>query len=109
MLSAMDAVDPPRGHGWWLRGAAVLGLLLVAAVLLPVSAFVVEAVSDRAENWILPLQVVLMALLGAGVGVVLHRVGPRATAVTRAVLVWGAVGLLAAAMTDAAWWALLAG
>lgn len=43
-------------------------LLLAAALLLPVSALFVEAISERSENWIGALQFVLAAGLGAATG-----------------------------------------
>ncbi|MDQ3973562.1 MAG: hypothetical protein M3276_04375 [Actinomycetota bacterium] len=105
----MDAPDTLRRRRHWARAAAFVAMCGVAALLLPVSAYAVEALSERAENWILVVQFVLMALVGAVVGVLLRGLGPAAASPARRAAVWAAVGLLAAALADGLWWLLLAG
>ena len=52
----------------WARLLLFVGLVVVAAYALPVSAATVEAISARAENWIVVVYCALVALVGAGVG-----------------------------------------
>ena len=60
------------------RWTAVLLLLVLGVVSLPVTAFFFDG--EGSENWIIPLAVVLMALLGAIVGSMLPGLaGPGAT------------------------------
>jgi hypothetical protein len=80
-------------------------LVLVAALALPVSAWLVEAVSATAENWILPLQVLIVLGLAAAAGWSQSRPEGRG----RAVVAWLAAGVLAILVVDGVWWLLLAG
>jgi len=50
-----------------------VGLVVVAAYALPVSAAAVEAVSNRAENWIVVAYLALVVLFGAMVGALVPR------------------------------------
>lgn len=81
----------------------------VASVLLPLSALVVEAIGDTAENWIIVVQLVLMVGLGAALGRRFEVLSPEAMAAGPRMAVWGGVGLLAALLADGLWLLLLAG
>lgn len=43
-----------------------LALTALAGLALPTAAWLVERVSDRAENWIFPVQLVLVSLVAVG-------------------------------------------
>lgn len=46
-----------------MRTAVFAGLVMVGWFALPLSAFVVETVSSRAQNWIIVIQLALTALV----------------------------------------------
>ena len=100
-------VTAGRGPGLLIRGGAFLALVGISALALPVAAYTVEALSPRAENWIVVLQLVLMAGAGALTGGLLARLGTRSTA--RNALAWGALGVVATIVADAVWLVLGAG
>ncbi len=85
-----------------------VGLVVVAAYALPVSAAAVEAVSNRAENWIVVAYLALVGLFGAMVGALVPRSSTAPTRRGRA-LRWAGAGLLAAFIAYAVWLLLLAG
>lgn len=89
--------------------AAFVSLVAAAAVLLPLSALVVEALSERAENWILVLQLVLVTALGTAAGGYLPGLGPAGWSRRRRIAVWAGLALVAAAIADGIWLLLLAG
>lgn len=92
----------------WVRLLLFVGLVVVAAYALPVAAATVEAVSARAENWILVVYLALVALVGAGVGALVPRSSTAPTRRGRA-LRWAGAGLLAAFIGYSVWLLLLAG
>lgn len=105
----MDGSDAAQPRRPWVRTAVFAGLVVVAGLALPLSAFVVEAVSSRAENWIIVVQLAITALVGAGAGALLPALGPPAASRGRRATTWAAFGLLAAAVADALWLVVLAG
>jgi hypothetical protein len=73
------------------RWAAVLLLLVLGIFSLPVTAFFFD--DEGTENWIIPVAVVLMAVLGAIVGSMLPGLaGPGATQ-SRGAMIGAAVGV----------------
>ncbi|HVM12724.1 MAG TPA: hypothetical protein VM287_00135 [Egibacteraceae bacterium] len=91
------------------RLGAFAALVVVAGLLLPLSAYAVEAIAGGAENWIIVVQLALMAAIGAGVGRLFGRLGPNNMATAPRMATWAAAGLLAALLADALWLLLLAG
>lgn len=104
---AAHASAPARGRV--ARVTAFVALVCAAAVLLPVSALVVEALAERAENWILVLQLVLVVGLGALGAVLVPRLGPAAWPPAARAALWAGVGLVAAMVANAGWLLLVAG
>ena len=100
-------VTAGRGPGLLIRGGAFVALVGIAALVLPLAAYTVEALSPRAENWIFVVQLALMAGAGALTGALLARLGTRSTA--RGALAWGTLGLVATVVADGVWLALVAG
>ena len=75
------------------RVVALLVLLILGVVSLPLVASVLDG--EGTENWILPVQLILMALVGAVVGWFLPRLaGPDATK-RRGAVVGAVVGVAA--------------
>jgi len=86
----------------------ILGwVLLLAAglVSLPVSAWFLDG--DRTENWVLPAQLVAMALVGALIGVVLPGMVSGTT--RRRALVGAAYGVAAALVGVVVFFLLISG
>ena len=92
-----------------LRAGAFVALLLVAAVALPVSAYVVEAFSSRAENWILVVYLVIVAAVGASIGAAVPAVGPATATPGRRAIVWAGFALVAAVVSYGIWLVVIAG
>lgn len=92
----------------WARLLLFVGLVVVAAYALPVSAAAVEAVSNRAENWIVVAYLAVVVLVGAMVGALVPRSSTAPTRRGRA-LRWAGAGLLAAFIAYAVWLLLIAG
>ncbi len=88
--------------------AALRSLVVVAAFALPASAAGVEAVSARAENWILVVYVAVMVAIGATVGAFVPKSSTASTRRGRA-LRWAGAGFLAAFIGYSAWLLILAG
>jgi len=103
VMDTSPAVFPFRA-----RLLLFVGLVVVAAYALPVSAAAVEAVSNRAENWIVVAYLALVVLFGAMVGALVPRSSTARTRRGRA-LRWAGAGLLAAFIAYAVWLLLLAG
>lgn len=82
-----------------LLGAGILSLPLTAAVL----------DGDGTENWIVPVQLVLMAGIGAAAAVALPALAPEAATTGRRALTGAGWGLLAALVGLAVFWLLLNG
>ncbi|MEX0657846.1 MAG: hypothetical protein WD080_01810 [Egibacteraceae bacterium] len=104
----MGTTAPPASRHWARLGTFLM-LAGVASVLLPLSALVVEAIADTAENWVIVVQLVLTAGLGAVLGRRFEVLSPDAMAVGPRMAMWGGVGLLAALLADGLWVLLLAG
>ncbi len=98
-----------RRSGTALRIVVFVGLVALAALLLPVSAYVVEAISERAENWTLVVQLTLVTLIAAGVGVSVPGLSRAGASRGRRAAVWAATGLAAALVGNAIWLLMLAG
>lgn len=103
-------MDPTHGEQldrrspWW-RAAAFVLLAVAAAIALPVAAWVVEAFSDTAESWILPVQAATVVALAVVMG--LARTDPARRGHE---LLWALASAGAALLVvDAVWWTLLAG
>lgn len=107
-MPLMGATAPPASRHWARLGTFLM-LAGMASVLLPLSAVVVEAIADTAENWIIVVQLVLMAGIGAALGRRFAVLSPDAMAAGPRMAVWGGVGLLAALLADGLWLLLLAG
>ena len=89
------------------RVAAIVVLVVLGVLSLPVVAAVLDG--EGTENWIIPVQLLLMAAVGALVGrLVPALAGPDATR-GRAVLVGVVVGLAAAALGLVIFFLLLSG
>lgn len=86
-----------------------IGTGVAAIASLPLSALAVEAVSERAENFILPTQLGVSTAAGAGLAALLPGVAGAQAGRGRAALVGGAIGLAAGAAADVGWFALIAG
>ncbi len=99
---------PPEASPLWARLLLFLSLVVVAGFALPVAAFFVEAVSARAENWILWVHLVLVVLVAATIGPLVPKSSSAPTRRGRAVR-WAVAGVLAAGVAYAVWLLLLAG
>jgi hypothetical protein len=103
-MNAQDT-SPVQGQP---RGQVIIAgvaLLVIAALALPVAAWVVEALSTTAENWILPLQVVIVLAVAAGLAVVTARPEER----RRRLALGLAAGVVALVVVDLVWLLLLTG
>jgi hypothetical protein len=89
------------------RGVALVVLLAAGIVSLPVAAYFLDG--ESTENWIVPVQLVAMALIGAAVGRLLPGLtGADATAV-RAALVGAVAGVVMALVGVVIFFLLLSG
>jgi hypothetical protein len=88
-----------------LVGAAVL--LVGGGFSLPVTAYLLDG--PRTENWILPVQLGAMALVGAACAVALPVLAPAGASPRRRALVGAGWGLLAALVGVLVFWFLLNG
>ncbi|MGA8046642.1 MAG: hypothetical protein WCA30_10320 [Dermatophilaceae bacterium] len=84
-----------------------LGLLAAGVLALPVVASVLDGPST--ENWIIPVDLLLMAGIGAGVGAALTALSPPGTPTGRRALIGAGWGLLAAVVGLLVFWFLLNG
>ena len=75
------------------RVVALLVLLILGVVSLPLVASVLDG--EGTENWILPVQLLLMALVGAVVGWFLPRLAGRDATKRRGAVVGAVVGVAA--------------
>jgi hypothetical protein len=89
------------------RAAAVLVLLVLGVVSLPLVATVLDGAGT--ENWILPVQLVLMAALGALVGWLVPALAGREATRRRGLLVGAAVGVGCAVLGLVLFFLLLSG
>lgn len=92
-----------------VRLVAFLALVAVSGLVLPLSAYLVEAVSSTAENWTIVVYVVVMAVLGGALGTGVRALSPPATSRRRAALIWGGLGMLAALCGALIWLVLVGG
>lgn len=91
-----------------IQRAVAAGVLLVLGVLsLPLVASVLDG--ESSENWIIPVQLVLMALVGIGVTSALPAIVPAGADTVRRVAVGVAWGLAAALVGILIFWLLLNG
>ncbi len=93
---------------WLAALVGTVALAIAAGGAMPVSALIVEAISDRAENWIFVVYVVIVVAAGAAIGAALPK---SSTAERRRgrVLRWAGAGVGAAIVGSAVWLVLLAG
>lgn len=69
-----DGVMPPTPSRLWRSAFAFVALVALAGLVLPASAWLVEAVAQRAENWILVLQIAIVVSVATAFR--LRRSGP---------------------------------
>ena len=96
----MDAVNTPR----IVAGA---GLVLLGMVSLPLVASVLDG--EGTENWILPVQLLLMALVGAAVGRAVPALAGEGAGARRRMVVGALVGLAGAVLGLVVFFLLLSG
>lgn len=89
------------------RVVAVAVLVVLGVLSLPLVAWVFDG--DGAENWILPVQLVLMAVIGALVGRLVPELAGEAATPRRAVVVGVLVGVGAAVLGLLIFFLLLSG
>jgi hypothetical protein len=89
------------------RIVALLVLLVLGVLSLPLVASFVD--SDGAENWILPVALVLMALVGALVGRVVPTLGGAEASRRRGMVVGALLGLGAAVVGVVLFFLLISG
>ena len=89
------------------RVVGALALLVAGMLSLPLAAFVLD---DRGtENWILPVQLLVMAAIGAGATVALPALARGGASPARRALTGAGWGLLAALVGVLVFWLLLSG
>jgi hypothetical protein len=96
----VDAVNTPR----IVAGA---GLVLLGMVSLPLVASVLDG--EGTENWILPVQLLLMALVGAAVGRAVPALAGEGAGARRRMVVGALVGLAGAVLGLVVFFLLLSG
>ena len=89
------------------RVLGALGLLTAGVLALPVVASVLDGSST--ENWIIPVDLLLMAGMGAGAGAALPALSPAGATTGRRALIGAGWGLVAALAGLLAFWFLLNG
>ena len=89
------------------RIAALLVLVVLGVLSLPLVASVLDR--QGTENWILPVQLLLMAVVGAVVGRLLPEVAGEGATPRRAVVVGALVGVGAAVLGLVIFFLLLSG
>jgi hypothetical protein len=88
----------------WVGGLALLGAGILS---LPVVAAVLDGPST--ENWIIPVQLLAMAGIGAGAGVALPALAGAGAPTARRALIGAGLGVLAALVGVLVFWLLLNG
>jgi hypothetical protein len=78
------------------RVVAIVALLVIGVLSLPVVAFFLDG--EGTENWIIPVQLALMAVIGALVGRAVPAVAGEGASPSRATVIGAALGLGAAAL-----------
>ena len=89
------------------RALGAIGLLTAGILSLPVVASVLDG--QGTENWIIPVDLLLMAGIGAGAGLALPALTPPGSSTGRRALIGAAWGLLAALVGLFVFWFLLNG
>ena len=89
------------------RAAALLVLLVLGVISLPLVASVLDG--ESTENWILPVQLVLMAVVGALAGWAVPTLGGAEATRRRGVVVGVLLGLGAAVLGVVIFFLLLSG
>lgn len=82
---------------WVLRGSATLVLLALGVLSLPLVALVFDQAGQQA--WIIPAQVVVMAVIGAGVGVLVPSLAGSGASRARAATVRALIALAGVAIS----------
>jgi len=89
------------------RVVGVLVMLFVGMLSLPVAAFLLD--DRRSENWIVPVQLLVMAAIGAGVTLALPALARAGASTGRRALTGAWWGLLAAFVGVLVFWLLING
>lgn len=89
------------------RVVGVSALLVAGVLSLPLAAYFLD--DDRTENWIIPIQLLVMAGVGAGVTSALPALVPADATTARRVLTGAGLGLLAALVGVLVFWLLISG
>ena len=89
------------------RAVAIVVLVLLGFVSLPLVASVLDG--EDTENWIIPVQLLLMALVGALVGWALPAVAGPAATKRRGALVGAVIGVAAGVLGLLVFFLLLSG
>ena len=89
------------------RALGAIGLVTAGTLSLPVVASVLDG--PGAENWIIPVDLLLMAGIGAGAGVALPALSPPGAPTGRRALIGAGLGLVAAFVGLLVFWFLLNG
>ena len=89
------------------RVVGVVVLLVLGMLSLPVSAFFLD--DQGTENWIVPVQLVVMAVLGAAITIALPGLAREGAGTGRRALTGIWWGLLAALVGVVVFWFLLSG
>ncbi len=89
------------------RVVGVLVLLVAGMLSLPVAAFFLD--DQGTENWIIPVQLIVMAAIGAGVTLALPALARAGAPSGRRALTGAGWGLLAAIVGVLVFWLLISG
>jgi hypothetical protein len=89
------------------RVVGIVVLLVLGMLSLPVAASVLDG--QGTENWIVPVQLVAMAAIGAGVTITLPGLAREGATTGRRAMTGAWWGLLAAAVGVVVFWLLLSG
>jgi hypothetical protein len=89
------------------RVVGVLALLVAGVLSLPLSAYFLD--DQGTENWIIPVQLVVMAAIGAGVTFALPALARASSSTARRVMTGVGWGLLAAFVGVLVFWLLING
>ena len=89
------------------RVVGIVVLLVLGIVSLPAAASVLDG--EGTENWIVPVQLVAMAAIGAGVTIALPGLAREDATTGRRAMTGAWWGLLAAAVGVVVFWLLLSG
>jgi uncharacterized membrane-anchored protein len=89
------------------RVVGIVVLLVLGVLSLPATAFVLD--DQGTENWIVPVQLVVMAAVGAAVTVALPGLAREGATTGRRAMTGAWWGLLAAAVGVVVFWLLISG